>query len=290
MPRLQIQIDLLQRTYYINEPLPVYVTVVNESPEPVRFSLAEQIFLNFDFRVRNMRDMQVREREAWQLHKLAARQQVDAERHVTLAPGERFGRVIDIAEWLRLVEPGNYELVGFFWMYPQRSNLDFRYESNRKRFLLEAPREVVQAITVERTDRNERQIRRMSADETVDYMIQAKRNGDWDEYFRFMDLPRLINVFHHFRARYVAADLNGREEVMRDFRAFLRVFPSEHIEHHFVQNVRVTRDEETLNETAQVECLIVYRTGRLVERKMYHFSLYRKLDRWYIESYYVVNR
>ena len=288
-PRLQVQVDLLQQTYYINEPVPVYVTVVNESPEAVRFSLAEHIFLNFDFRVRTLRDMQVRERESWQLHKLAVRQEIDAERHVTLAPGERFGRVIDVAEWLRLVEPGVYELVGYFWMYPQRSNLDSRYESNRKRFLLEAPRDVAQAIAVEKAEQSERVLKRMSADETVDYIITAKRNGEWNEYFRFMDLPRLVNVFHQYRDRYAAASITAREELMQEFRMYLRDFPSERIEHHFVRSVSVTRDEETLHEKAKVECLIVYRTGQLVERKIYNFSLYRKLDRWYVESYYVIN-
>jgi len=289
-PRLAVQVDLLQRTYYINEPVPVYVTVVNESAAPVRFNLAEQLFLNFDFRIRSLQDMPVKERDTWQLHKLAARQQVDVTRSVTLAPGERFGRVIDVAEWLRLVSPGVYELTGYFWIFPQRSDLDFRYESNRKRFLLEAPRDVAEAIALEAESRSEREVKRMSADETVDYIITAKRRGEWEEYFRFMDLTRLINVFHQFRARYVAADTGSRAGVMDDFKSFLRAFPSENIEHHFVQTVTVTRDEETLNETARVECLIVYRTGQLVERKTYHFSLYRKLDRWYVESYYVVNR
>jgi hypothetical protein len=289
-PRLSVQVTLLQQTYYINEPLHVHFLVINEGAEPVRFNLAEQIFLNFGFRVRSLQDINVRERDTWELHKLAARQEIDVTRNITLSPGERYGRVIDAAEWLRLVDPGVYELTGYFWMFPQRSNLDYRYESNRKRFLLEPPRDVAQAIAQEAETRSEREVKRMSADETVDYIITAKRQGDWDEYFRFMDLTRLINVFTQFRTRYVAADTSARGEVMQDFREFLRVFPSEHIEHHFVQNVTVTRDEETLNERARVECLIVYRTGQLVERKIYHFSLYRKLDRWYVESYYVVNR
>ena len=289
-PRLQVQLDLLQQSYYINEAIPVHVTVVNGSSEAVRFNLAEQLFLNFDFRVRTLQDMQIKERDSWQLHKLASRQAVDATRDITLAPGERFGRIIDIAEWLRLVEPGVYELTGYFWIYPQRSDVDYRYESNRKRFHLQAPRDVAQAITIEREERALREIKRMSADETVDYIITAKRRGEWDEYFRFMDLTRLINVFHQFRERYIAADLAARNGVMNDFRNYLRVFPSEHIDHHFVQSVTVTRDPETLNESARVECLIVYRTGQLVERKLYHFSLYRKLDSWYVESYYVVNR
>ncbi|MDR2735087.1 MAG: hypothetical protein LBC99_10725 [Spirochaetota bacterium] len=292
-PSLSVQVDLLQRTYYINEPIPVYMTVVNTSAEPVRFSLAQQIFLNFDFRVRSLQDMQVKERDDWQLHKLASRQdilQAEAARSITLAPGERFGRVIDIAEWLRLIDPGVYELTGYFWMYPQRASYDYRYESNRKRFLLEAPREVVEAIALEKATQSETEVKRMSADETVDYIISAKRRGDWDAYFRFMDLTRLINVFHQYRARYVAADLASRSSVMDDFKNFLRAFPSEQIDHHFVQNVTVTRDEATLNESAKVECMIVYRTGQLVERKIYHFSLYRKLDRWYVDSYYVINK
>jgi hypothetical protein len=288
-----VQVDLLQRTYYINESIPVHVTVVNAGTEPVRFSLAQQIFLNFDFRVRNLQDMQVKERDDWQLHKITTRQDIlqnEAERSITLAPGERYGRIIDIAEWLRLFDPGVYELTGYFWLYPQRSSYDYRYESNQKRFLLEPPREVVQAIAVEKATQSEIDVKRMSADETVDYIISAKRRGDWDAYFRLMDPTRLINVFQPYRARYIAADLGARADVMNDFKDFLRAFPAEHIEHHFVQNVTVTRDEASLTETARVECLIVYKTGQLVERKNYYFSLYRKLDRWYVESYYVVNR
>ncbi len=290
VPGLRVQIDLSQRTYYINEPVPVRVLVVNESDRPVRFDLGRYLFQNYNFRVRSLKNTEVRERESFQLEKYAARQDLAPGRVLTIAPGERFGREIDISAWLRLNEPGTYEVTGYFLLRPVRSPVDWRYESNSKRFVLQPPRDVANAIHDDRVRQDDRDTKRLSAGETVDYIIAAKRRSDWNSYFRFLDLDRLIMVFTQFRTRYTAAEIAGRPGVMEDFRRFLRTFPSEHIEHHFVKNVSVARDEETLNETARVECLIVYKTGLLVERKTYHFSLYRKLDRWYVTSYYVVNK
>ena len=290
VPGLRVQIDLSQRTYYINEPVQVRVLVINESDQPVRFDLGRHLFQNYNFRVRSLRNSEVRERESFQLEKYAARQDLAPGRVLTIAPGERFGREIDIAAWLRLAEPGTYEVTGYFLLRPVRSPVDWRYTSNSKRFDLQPPRDVADAVRDEVVRRDERETKRLSTGETVDYIIAAKRRSDWNAYFRFLDLERLIMVFTRFRTRYVAAEMAERGTVMEDFRRYLRVFPAEHIEHHFVKNVSLTRDEETLNETAKVECLIVYKTGLLVERKTYHFSLYRKLDRWYVSSYYVINK
>ena len=290
VPGLRVQIDLNQRTYYINEPVPVRVLVINDSTQPVQFDLGRHLFQNYNFRVRSLNNVGVRERESFQLEQLASRQDLAPGRSITIAPGERFGREIDVSSWLRLVEPGTYEVTGYFLLRPRRSPVDWRYASNSKRFVLQPPRDVAVAMRDERARREDRDGKRLSAGETVDYIIAAKRRSDWNAYFRFLDLERLIMVFTRFRTRYVAAEMAERGTVMEDFRRYLRVFPAEHIEHHFVKNVSLTRDEETLNETAKVECLIVYKTGLLVERKTYHFSLYRKLDRWYVSSYYVINK
>lgn len=290
VPGLRVQIDLLQRSYYINEPIQVRVLLVNESDRPVRFDLGRHLFQNYTFRVRDLRNTTVRERESFQLEKYAARQDLAPGRVLTIGPGERFGREIDITDWFRLVEPGTYEVTGYFFLRPVRSPVDWRYESNSKRFDLQPPRDVALAVQQEAVRHDEGEVKRLSAGETVDYLITAKRRSDWKAYFRFLDLERLIMVFTQFRTRYLAAEIAERGAVMEEFKRYLQVFPSEYIEHHFVKHVSLTRDEKSLNETARVECLIVYKTGLLVERKMYHFSLYRKLDRWYVSSYYVINK
>lgn len=289
-PKLEVRLQLLRDVYRMNRPLPVLVEIVNRDDRPVTLMLGDRLLYNFRFRVRTLRNELVKDRLEYALRLQESRSRAVPARTVVLQPGERYGRTIDISPRKLLTVPDRYQLTGYFYMRPQRTDADTGFTSNSLRFTLKPPEMVSRAAAVRRDRRLQALDRRLTPGETVDFAIRAKRQRDWENYFRFMDIKQMINLFQKYAKKYQDAVFSDKPQVMQDFKDFLKRFPAEQIVHHFVQQSTVTRDEKTLDENAQVQCLIVYRDGQLLEKKIYHFSLYRQLDNWYISGYYVVNK
>lgn len=289
-PKLEMRVQLLNEIYRMNRPLPVHVEVINRDNRPVTLYLGNNLLHNFRFRVRTLQNVTVKDRIAYQLKLEDSRNQPVKTRTMVLQPGEKYGRVVNLTPRKLLVKPDRYQVTGYFYLRPQRTDADRKFISNSLRFSLKPPAAVDSVVVAKRRQRLQALDRRLTAGETVDFMIRAKRRRDWKNYFRFMDLKQLVKFFHNFSGKYADAVFSKKPAVLNDFKEFLKKFPAEQITRHFVQQVTITRDEQTLDETAKVQCLIVYRDGRLLEKKIYHFSLYRQLDRWYVSGYYVVNR
>jgi hypothetical protein len=289
-PSLVTRIRLLNERYRIGEPLEVHVSVENTGNHPVTITLSRFLHRNFEFRVRSLANLPVKPRTDFLLESDRESTSPDSGRPLTLLPGEKFGRVIDAAAWLDLVNSDRYEITGYFYARPKRSPLDAHLASNSLRFRLDPPEPVLAAIAAGRKQKIARDNRVLSPSETVDAMIEAKQRRDWSGYFRHIDLVRLIQTsFPAYRERYQAAPFSRRQEIVDEFREFLKSYPAETLERHFTSQAILRRDEETLNETAEVTSRIEYRTGELLEKKLYYFSLYRKQGRWYVSRYSVQN-
>ena len=289
-PVIRTHITLLKQVYRINEPVLVYFTVINTGNKPVTIHLSRDLHRNFAFRVSTLQNIRIKQRDDYFLKIMEARSRDIKGRPLTLQPGERFGRTIDIASRLRLTTPNHYRLTGYFFLQPKRTEQDTKYSSNNIRFILKPPLAVARII--KRHQRLKRKYigKRLSAAETVDFTIRAKRKQDWINYFRFMDLHKLVNVFSVYSKQYAITPFTRKYKVIHKFKEYLKVFPAKKIIRFFVKRVVITRDQLTMGENAQVECRIIYKKDRLKERKLYYFSLYRKMDRWYIYKYYVVNK
>jgi hypothetical protein len=211
-----------------------------------------------------------------------------------LLPGEEYGRAFNLSERFVLDEPGHYVVHSHFFIQPLRSEFDWFVRSNMLRFQLN-PTPLVARRIAEHKDRAEHDVMRlMDPAQTVQFMLNAKQNRDWENYFRYMDAVRLIDTsFLNFKDEYAAAPFGRKEAVVHRFKEFMKDYPSERLEYFHVDRVIVERNEQTGGEDAQVICRIHYRHSgiarELVERKTYHFRLYRQNERWYVYSYYVVN-
>jgi len=285
-----VEIRLMREVYRMNRGLLVYVSVINRSNKKVEIEVGKQLFHNFRFRVTTLKNIEVKKRKSYLLDLIRDSSKISETRKIILAPNERYGTVIDIGKRFRLNNPERYRISCKFYRTPYRSVYDEAFLSNSMRFSLKPPAVIVQAVDKWR-DRNVKKLwNRLTPGETVDFVLNSRRAGRWTEYFRYMDLNKLINIFDIYKKRYDAIAIDKKGSVMRDFRDFLKTFPAKQIKSHFVKKVIVLKDEKTLNKTAEVECRIVYKKKRLIEHKTYFFSLYKEFDKWYIYKYYVVNR
>lgn len=287
-PRLEAQIRLLRQVYRIHEAVPVRFTVINKGTRPVTLHLAKKTYRSFRFRVRSLQNIPVKLRKEFQLRILAERASEPRSRTLVLHPGERYGRVINLAARHRLVRPRHYEITGYFYLKPMRSEQDPAFTSNRVRFILKPPLPVEHLVRKQRRKSRIERLRRRSPMDTVRFTIRSKMAREWDNYFKYIDLPRLIDVFGQFRERYRAASVNQRVAIIEEFKQYMKTYPSERILGFFVSEATVKKDEKSHEEEATVKCRITYKNRKgLVEKKMYHFSLYQRMDRWFIYRYWV---
>ena len=290
-PGLEARIRLLHQVYRINGEIPVYFTVINSGPRPLTIHPSLFLYRNFQFRVRTFKNVHVRHRESYYLKIRDMRRDEALDRPIKLMPGERYGRVLNLAERFNLVRPGHYEVTGYFLVHPMRTGSDFRIDSNRSRFILKPPLPVVRAVARYNRARKKYLDRQLSPSDTVEFMLRSRKVQDWEGFYMYMDLLELLKIYPDFEKRYTRAPFAEKQAVLRDFRLHLRKFPAGRLESFFAGKSVVTKDEMTGISTAEVTCRIVYRERkRLLVRRMYYFSLHRKFDRWFIYKFYVVRR
>ena len=289
-PPIEVRIKLLRQVYRIKQEIPVYVYIVNKGNKTLKINLSKHIFQNFAFRIRNLKNIAVKYSDNFFLYRMKNRYNVSGQRLVTLKPKEHFGRVIDIEKLFRLVEPDHYEITGYFFQNPARSNVDRRVASNSLRFILRPPRRVDHLVKKMNTKRQVYMGQKLTPGETVSFTINSKMRRDWQAYFRYIDVLKLIGIFNNYSNRYGTASFMNKRKVLADFKVFLKDFPAKTIVKFFVKRITINRDKLTLGEDAEVLCNIVYKKNRLIERKDYYFFLYKKFDRWFIYKYYVVNK
>ena len=237
-PGLEARIRLLHQVYRINGQIPVYFTVINSGPKPVTIWPSQFLYRNFQFRVRTLRNVHVRHRDDFYLKIRDMRSGEALDRPVKLMPGERYGRILNIASRFNLTVPGHFEVTGYFYAHPMRSGSDFRIISNRCRFILKPPVAVARAVSRYNKERKKYLERKLSPSDTVEFMLRARKLRDWEGYYRYMDLLELLKVYPDYKKRYDNAPFAGKQQVLRDFRLHLRSFPVGKLESFFCREIR----------------------------------------------------
>lgn len=275
-----------KKVYYMNDDLLIKVSIKNTGSEPVYIKVAENHIFNIDFDVRTLtnigqalsmtylRDM---EKNRFLLY-----------RELNLQPGEDFGFVVPLKNYIELKEPGAYQIRAVF--YPGLSknkklvsntlSLSLRPSSGDKQFmnrLDEVTGDILRAVD-------------MPPNEVVSYTLKGRQRENWAQFFLYLDLKSLIRNSPNLLKRYEGAPKEEQALILNEYKERLKTKK----EPRDFPLIASPTDFEVLytsynNETAEVQVREVFEHPLFTEVKRYVYDLKRDQGVWKINRYSVQN-
>ncbi|MBN2553837.1 MAG: hypothetical protein JXB06_13755 [Spirochaetales bacterium] len=287
-----------KRIYYLNDQQhPVYleVTLTNDSSETFRFKMAENRMFNFDFEVTTPTNILLEHSRTFS--RARSSNQPVLYRELALEPGDTFGVVLSLNDFVEIPKAGLYSVQALFYpeLYlrgpladpptepaaPLRSNI--LTLSIRPEILIEEQRAMIEEETGKRIER-----RPLPPDEVVDYMLSARQRSQWEKFFLYLDLESLYLKYPGRAQAYRRMSEENRRATIARYKEQLRsqtvdvdilVIPAE----FDIIQTRYTPTE------AEVTVIEKFRYTDYVELKRYTYFLERRDSIWVVTDYEIVN-
>ena len=177
--------------------------------------------MNFSFVVKNLQNQIIGQRNSFYLYKLSNTEN-RSYRTVTLAPGDIYGKTIDIRKLFMLDDVGYYIIKGVFYPVPFGFHDVNDYPSNRIKIQIRYNARRMAAVRhLVAQQKRELEVVRSPYD-TVAFLLNAKMKKNWEHFFHYIDLDRLIEIYPDYHAEYLKVGLSKRKAVLSKFRSYLK--------------------------------------------------------------------
>jgi len=179
-----------KRIYYLGDsehPVSLEAVLTNNSSRPFRFKMAENRMFNFDFEVRTPTNILLDHSQVFTRSRTA--NQPVLYREISLEPGEKYGVVVSLNEFIEIPKAGLYTVQAVFHPELNLHGPGGELRSNaltldiRPAIVLEEERARIEAETGKLIQRQT-----LPPDEVVDYMLGARQKSQWEKFFLYLDL------------------------------------------------------------------------------------------------------
>lgn len=124
-------------------------------------------------------------------------------------------------------------------------------------------------------------------DEVVDYMLKARINGEWEKFFLYIDLDKMISADITFGKRYKKADSDKQQEILREYKEYLKKDKINEISYLPCQ-FEIIKTEYTAG-SGKVDAFVMFKEHDYIDKKYYTYFLKKQDDKWKITNYTVSN-
>lgn len=283
-----------RRVYYPGndgtEPIFVKVSITNKSSLPLRFKLANDRMFSLDFSVLNTKNKSLAHTEPW-IRKRNTNQQIYF-REISLETGETYAFVENLKDYITIDSPGVYVLSADF--YPELKRLSDTSEphtgSNKLGLEIKPSPSVAAlgAVPVASVSREVLQPQPISPDKVIAYMLAARQKSQWDQFFLYLDIERMITRDPIRNRRYKAEAEAGRISMIDTYK-------------HDLMQARTDKDiamipveftiERTMYSATEAEVTVIewfdYTSFR--EKKRFTYNLASRDNIWTVYDYSVNN-
>ena len=180
-----------QKVYFLGDPIQVEAVITNTGTDTLRFKVADNRFFNLDFDVRTPTNVGLDHAKQFTIERNS--DQPVFFREMSLEPGEKYGIVIDLAQFAAFSLPGQYMVQGTFFPELFRGQSSEGMRSNRLSLNVKPPvvteeqRAVMEAETGALLARQP-----LAPDEVVSWTISARQKSQWERFFLYLDLESLL--------------------------------------------------------------------------------------------------
>jgi hypothetical protein len=294
-----------KKIYYLRTENPIYlmVTVTNHSPALYHFRLADDRAFSIDIDARTLANRPLPSADVL-VRKRATAGKVFF-RDVSIESGESFSFIENLRDFVDITEPGNYVLS--VRLYPtllhdgesarwsalpvNAAAMSSALVSNRVPLHIKPPvvtgddglpvalDKATDAVLVRET---------IPPDEVVQWTLTARQKAQWEKYFLYLNVEKLLARDGSRERRWRAASEEERLRMVADYRQELQ-------QAKFDGDIASIPMDFTIERTtynarnATVIVLERFKTGGYIEKKRYTYYLERQDNCWEIIDYVVQN-
>jgi hypothetical protein len=276
-----------QKVYFLGDPIQIEVVITNTGTDTLRFKVADNRVFNLDFDVRTTTNIGLE--HARQFTTGRSSDQPVFFREMDLQPTERYGIVVDLAQYVRFDSPGQYVVQATFYPDLFRGPGSATLLSNRLALnvkpavITEEEKAVMEAQT---GALNARQA--LPPDEVVSYTIAARQKSQWEKFFLYLDLESLLRKNPEKDRAFRNATEAARRQMVDQFRQQLQAQTIQ-------QDISVVPTSYDVQKTsydpaeANVQVLERFKYPDYTELKAYTYHLRRSDRYWVIDDYSIRN-
>jgi hypothetical protein len=278
-----------KKIYYPESDIELKITLTNQSPGPYRFRISDNRAYSLGFDVRNLANQPLRLSRKFIIDRNS--NQPVFFRDVHLEAGEEFSFTVNLKDYIEIENPGNYSVKALFYpdLYTGTSQTT-NMTSNTVSLSVRPSTSRLEAIKAQ-IDQDTGEILKeipLSPDAVVAYTIDARRRGQWNKFFLYLDIESLFQRSPLGARTYKNSSESERIEAIKKYREELvnqridneiLTIPSEY---EIIKTTYTSREG-----TVEVLQKFAYQGYR--EVKQYTYYLYKKDTIWKIYNYEVRN-
>ena len=278
-----------KKIYYPESTIQMKVLLSNPGSESLSFRIADNRTYNFLFTLKTLKNEVLPPSREYLVN--YDRNEPAYYRMITLEPGEEFGFIVDLADFVDIAEPGVYVLDALF--FPELKNreagtgissnnlsLTIRpgsYENVYKDMIDVESGEILTAV-------------QMAPDEVVDYMISSRQKNQWNKFFLYLDLRDILLQNSAVRRQFEKLSIEEQQAEVELYRENLQKgdVPENRAIVDIPAEYDILKTSYTSNEATVVVREVFQNTGfREIKRYTYHLN--RNENIWKIYRYEVKN-
>ena len=295
---IELSIRFFDKTiYFPDSDIFIRMTVGNNSGSTYRFKLADNRLFNLEFDVRSPLQTPLGPSDRFITTRAGSRQVFY--REVAIEPGEEFSFVENLRDYVAISQPGVYVVSAHFFpelIVGTRAagvSPDGQTLTTAERLTLAVRTGSADAVDTIALRAEEAigvvlQRQELSPDEVVAATLDARRRGQWERFFLYIDLQSIMLADPARERRFQRI---SETEQLRELESFRRLLMEETLEEAIVtvpDEYRIVETSYTA-ELGRVVAELRFDVGQFIEVKRYTYLLRRRDRFWEIYDYSVVN-
>lgn len=287
---LEVRIRTDRMVYYYEQSIPVYFTIRNQSDKSIPVKVSTYSFLNYELEVFTLENVSVKEKDEFFSKRFNTQGKLRQMKNfsllfqnVNLEPSQIVGIKLDLMDYFHL-PPGTYIIRAKFYPLSSFYNPSRFVQSHYIRLIIKegALREREKLKEKEKLKVELKNI--ITPQDSISAFFKGKMQKNWEKFFYVCDLRRMIQQFPVFYKSFKAAADQEKNQVVTDFRRFLRDLNSDERIIKFDIVETVVRKKKAISKV-----VLTTRWKETFIKREYRFGLIKK-DHWYIYGYTVIQK
>jgi hypothetical protein len=273
-----------------NDNIYLDIKLINNSPSPVSTFISDDKKYCFDFQILTMQNQEIEHSKDYitSFHRV----QTIFKSKIDLEPNQGYSYKISLNDYFEMDKTGQFYIKGFY--YPELKNSDNKDQktlmSNQLTINIK-PKDLEEKFISEKKSVEEEKrlnAEKRAPDEIIEYMLNARMNKEWEKYFLYLDLEKLILTNNLFKNNFLKADSEKQKELIAQFKIYLQKDTIDDIS-YLPHSYEIVKTEYFPNGKGKVEVIIQHKYIDYIQKKYYTYFLYKREKIWYVYSYEVMN-
>ncbi|HOV14101.1 MAG TPA: hypothetical protein PK771_07445 [Spirochaetota bacterium] len=286
---LILKIELVNpKIYKQNEEIYLDVKIINKSDMNISTLITDDKKFSFDFEIYSMQNQMLEHRKEYivAFHRV----QTIFKTKISIDPNEGYTYRVRLNDYYDLDITGQYYIKGFYYPYLKTGSDKSGIIASNQLTINIRPQDIDDRYIVEKKFVEEEKrlnAEKRSPDDVIRYMLEARMKSEWEKYFLYLDLDKLILGNNKFKDSYLKKDIERQKEIIAQYKDYLKKDTIEDIS-FLPHSFEIIKTEYSQGK-GKVDVIVDFKYIDYIERKYYTFFLNKKGEIWYVYDYEVMN-